>query len=160
MRNISPLMSAIVLAGQVSRQYVNGLTPPQYGNNRASSFSSSLLSNIVDAYIHIHKRAEKGFYSHSHICTHAGMSRTYVEYLHTLCTLISHVENSSFELRKPWYRIQHAFSVPQLDSSSFGVLVFPTACTRLSYSLFGNVLSAFLSEVKVRLFAADNISAV
>jgi hypothetical protein len=36
-RNISPLMSAIVRAGRASRQYVNGLTPPQCGNNRASS---------------------------------------------------------------------------------------------------------------------------
>lgn len=70
-RNISPLMSAIVLAGRVSRQYVNGLTPPQYGNNRASSFSSSLLSNIVDAYT----QAEKRFYSRSAL-TQARLERT------------------------------------------------------------------------------------
>lgn len=46
-RDISPLMSAIVLAG--GRQYVNGLTRPQCADNRASSFSWSLreLSNAA-----------------------------------------------------------------------------------------------------------------
>jgi len=149
-RNISPLMSAIVLAGRVSRQYVNGLIPPQYGNNRASSFSSSLLSNIVDAYTHIHTRAKEGFYSRWNVCIHSAIFRS--------CTwdpcilydwLVVSKIHSNFE------NSTHAFSVFQLDSLSFDVLVFPTARTRPEI-----VSSAFLSEVKIQLCATDNISAV
>lgn len=122
-RNISPLMSAIVLAGRVSRQYVNGLTPPQYGNNRASSFSSSLLSNIVDAYTHIYTRAKERFYSRWNICIHSAMFRPWDPCILYDRLVVSRI-HSNFE------NSTHAFSVSQLDSLSFDVLVFPTARTR------------------------------
>lgn len=150
-RNISPLMSAIVLAGQASRQYVNGLTPPQYGNNRASSFSSSSQAlEYVDAgRTHRARRSDSAC---AHVRTYADLSTTCPA--RRMCT---HTPTDSWHSRP---REQTRKSLTQRASHVFRLSSPPRFSFPRRSQAPGNILSVLLNEVKVRLRAADNISAV